>query len=123
MPAGIAAAISSVECQRRNIRSMKFITVQEAVETTSGNRQPEHVASAAGRAHQLVAACQRLHRVLRQIASLHHGCRQQQPSGQARQSPRRTCSAVFSASNSTRKCRTPRLRSAGTASARFSASA
>ena len=37
MPAGIAAAIAFGEYQRRNIRSMKIITVVDMVETTSGS--------------------------------------------------------------------------------------
>ena len=47
MPAGIAAAIASVECHKRNIRSTKFIIVHDAVETISGIASRKHLASAA----------------------------------------------------------------------------
>ena len=36
IPAGIAAAMVRVENQSRNMRSVKFITVQEAVDITNG---------------------------------------------------------------------------------------
>ncbi len=36
MPAGIAAAMAVLEYHSRNMRSMKFITVQDIVATTSG---------------------------------------------------------------------------------------
>ena len=54
-PAGMAAAIASVSYQSRNIRSTKFITVQEAVETISGIASASTSRPPQGRAHQPVA--------------------------------------------------------------------
>ena len=52
MPEGMAAAIDSSEYHSRNIRSMKFITVHAAVETTSGTAIRSTSRPPQGRAHQ-----------------------------------------------------------------------
>jgi hypothetical protein len=52
MPAGIAAAIAFGPYQRRNIRSMKIITVVEIVETTNGNDTRSTSRPPQGRVHQ-----------------------------------------------------------------------
>ena len=56
MPAGIAAAIDSSEYQSRNIRSMKFITVQAAIEVTSGIDSRSTSRPPQGRDHQPAAS-------------------------------------------------------------------
>ena len=52
MPAGIAAAIAFGAYQRRNIRSMKIITVVEIVETTNGSDTCSTSRPPQGRVHQ-----------------------------------------------------------------------
>ena len=52
-PAGIAAAIAFCACQRRNVRSMKIITVVEMVETTKGSDTCSTSCPPQGRVHQL----------------------------------------------------------------------
>ena len=53
MPAGMAAAMASVEYQVRNIRSVKLITVQETMEVTNGRARRTTSRPPQGRVHQL----------------------------------------------------------------------
>ena len=63
----MAAAMLSVECQKRNIRSVKFITVHEAVDTTSGSAntgsgmQTQHTYNTAGVYSVTLTAARSLH--------------------------------------------------------------
>ncbi len=52
-PAGMAAAMASVECHRRNMRSTKCIRLQEPAETTNGSARASTSRPPQGRVHQL----------------------------------------------------------------------
>jgi hypothetical protein len=56
IPAGSTAATASLERQSRNIRSMKFMTVHEAVETNRGTASNKTSRPPQGRDHQFVCS-------------------------------------------------------------------
>ena len=83
MPAGMAAAIASFECHRRNIRSTNCMIVSADMEIISGTANCSTSRPPQRRVHQPVCSCvaisfmpqnklcpiQALHRVVQDIAS------------------------------------------------------